>query len=229
MTQPQRTRRGYNADGRRAQALANREKIVLTARELFVEQGYAGVSVAEIAAAAGVSAPTVFAQFGSKVQLLKEVAETALVGDLEPEPVAVRPRMVQVREAPTAGEVLDRLARLAADWAPRACPIFLVVYAAADSDPQIAELAAVFDAQRLDGAAQLAEALMTRPDYPQPVSAGERGAVGAKIRDTIWTLNSPLMYRLLVVQRGWSVEQYGEWFRLALRSLCGVDGPRVTP
>lgn len=227
MAQAQINRRSYNAEGRRAQARANREKILETARDLFVQRGYAGVSVAEIAAAGGVSVPTVFAQFGSKVQLLKEATETALVGDAEPEQVGDRPRMVYVREGPTAGEVLDRLADLIADWGPRACPIALVVYAAADSDPQIAELAAEFDAQRLLGAAQLAEAVLSGPDYPAPKSAVELDALRTTIRDTIWTFNSPLLYRLLVVQRGWPVERYGEWIRLGLRQLCGVDASAV--
>lgn len=217
MIQGRPVRRTYNADGRRAQARATREKILRTARELFVRRGYAAVSVAEIAAAAGVSSPTVFAQFGSKVQLLKEAAETALVGDVEPEPLASRPAMVFVRDAPTGGSVLDRLADLIAEAAPRTCPIYLVVYAAADSDVQIAELAAELDAQRLEGAAQLADAVISKGG----VDAG-RDVARTALRDTIWTHNSPLLYRLLVVQRGWSVEQYGEWIRRGLRAHAGL-------
>ena len=73
--------------------MANRERILDHARELFAARGYAGTQVSDIAAAAGVSIPTVFARFGSKVALLKEAVETALVGDAEPIPFAERPEM----------------------------------------------------------------------------------------------------------------------------------------
>ena len=72
------------------------------------------------------------------------------------------------------------------------CPIYAVVYAAADADPQIAALVELFDAQRLAGATQLAATVLHRlgEDDPQRL---------AEIRDTIWTFNSPLLYQLLVV------------------------------
>lgn len=224
----QRQGRPYNAEGRRAQARLNRERVLGVARELFVERGYAGVSVAEIAAAAGFSSPTVFAQFGSKVRLLKEAAETALVGDADPEPLATRPMMVHVREAPTAGEVLDRLAALIVETAPRTCPIYLVVYAAADSDPQIAALAEELDAQRLQGAAQLADAVLGKPGRPSIPGDADPHTARAALQDTIWTHNSPLLYRLLVLQRGWSAEQYGEWLRRGLRAHAGLDTAPAT-
>ena len=37
-----------------------------------------------------------------------------------------------------------------------------------------------------------------------------------EIRDIIWTMNSPQLYGLLVVQRGWSPERYGAWIARAL-------------
>ena len=212
MTSTQQERRRYNAEGRRAQARATRERILDTARALFAEQGYAGTSVTQIAAAAGVSVPTVFAGFRSKVNLLKEAAETALVGDAEPVPLAQRPQMRHVHDGATAQEVLLRLAALIADAAPRVYPIYAVVYAAADADPQIAELARLFDEQRLSGATQLALTVMQRlgDDDPRHLE---------QVRDTIWTFNSPLLYSLLVVQRGWSPQRYGAWIGRALTAL----------
>lgn len=212
MTSTGQARRRYNAEGRRAQARATRERILETARALFVEQGYAGTSVAQIAAAAGVSAPTVFAGFTSKVNLLKEATETTLVGDAEPAPLHERPPMRHVHDGATAREVLLRLATLIAELAPRVCPIFAVVLAAADADPEIARLARTLDEQRLAGATRLATTVMARLNDEDP----ERFA---DVRDTIWTMNSPQLYGLLVVQRGWSPERYRGWLE---RHLCLV-------
>ncbi len=209
MPSPPQAARRYDSAGRRAQAQATRERIVLAARELFLTQGYAGTSIAQIAAAAGVSGPTVFAGFRSKVNLLKVATETALVGDAEPVPLGERPAMRRVHEGTSAQEVIERLAALIADLAPRACPIYLVVDAAAATDPQIAELRRTLDEHRLAGAAALAHTVLGR--------LGQEGDVRfAEVRDTIWTLNSPLLYRLLVLERGWTTERYGAWVERTL-------------
>jgi AcrR family transcriptional regulator len=212
-------RRPYNAEGRRAQARATRERILETARTLFVERGYAPVSVADVAAAAGVSVPTVFAGFKSKANLLKEATETALVGDAETVPLHDRPPMRHVAEAPTAREVLERLAALIAEAAPRVAPMYAVLHAAADADPELARLADTLDEQRLAGATRLAGIVLDRLSDP----AAERDRPDpdrlAQVRDTIWTLNSPLLYGLLVTQRGWSPQQYGAWVARALTAL----------
>lgn len=212
MTSTGQARRRYNSDGRRAQARATRGRILETARALFIEQGYAGTSIAQIAAAAGVSAPTVFAGFTSKVNLLKEATETTLVGDAEPVPLAERPQMRHVHGGATAREVLARLAAFIAEASPRVCPIFAVILAAADADPEIARLARMLDEQRLIGATQLATTVVQRLGDADPARLAE-------VRDTIWTLNSPQLYGLLVVQRGWSPERYGAWIGQALTAL----------
>ena len=108
--------------------------------------------------------------------------------------------------------MLERLAALIAEAAPRVCPVFAVVQAAADADPEIAELARTLDRHRLTGAAQLAATVGRRLGVDDPDRLAE-------IRDTIWTMNSPQLYGLLVVQRGWSPERYGAWIARALSAL----------
>ena len=202
----------YDASGRRAQAEASRRRIIEVARGLFVERGYAGTSVAQIAAAAGVSAPTVFAGFKSKVNLLKVAAETMIVGDAEPVPLHERPEMRHVYAGATADELLDRLAALNAVAAGRAYPIFAVLLAAADAEPEVAALVRLIDEQRLAGSARLARAVLDRLGADDPARLEE-------VRDTIWALNGLAMYGLLVVQRGWTAERYRDWLSKALRSL----------
>jgi AcrR family transcriptional regulator len=202
------TSRAYDATGRREQARATRARVLETARELFVAEGYAATSMARIAKAAGVSTPTVFAAFSSKANLLKEAAESALVGDADPVPLAERPAMRQVYEAPTATDVVRRLAEFAAGTAPRVHPVYAVVLAAADADPQIAEVVRTFDDQRLTGAGYLADALCRH----LPDGAARRD----ELRDLIWSLTSLHLYGQLVVQRGWPVRRYGDWIATVL-------------
>jgi AcrR family transcriptional regulator len=61
--------RSYDSPTRRAQAAETRAQIAEAARTLFVERGWAGTRVRDVAATAGVSEPTVYAVYGSKAGL----------------------------------------------------------------------------------------------------------------------------------------------------------------
>lgn len=72
----------------RADAARNREKVLAAARRLFAERGVAGVTMEEIARAAGVGKGTVFHRFGDRAGLAlallddreRELQETILYG-----------------------------------------------------------------------------------------------------------------------------------------------------
>ena len=67
-------RRAYRSTLRAAQAAATRERILEAGRAALAERGYAGTSMDEVADAAGVSLPTVYAVIGNiKKQLLRAV------------------------------------------------------------------------------------------------------------------------------------------------------------
>src|SRR4051794_11593353 len=78
-----RPNRRYDASGRQAEADERRRRVVEAGRELFLEQGYGATSIKAIAEAAGVSAPTVYAQFESKAGILARIVDVALAGDHE--------------------------------------------------------------------------------------------------------------------------------------------------
>jgi AcrR family transcriptional regulator len=205
-------RRKYDASGRQAQAAETREKVIEAATRLFAEQGYAPTSIAQIAAAAGVSAPTVFAGFRTKVNLFARVLEVAIVGDDEPVPLADRPPMRSVHEAPTFDEAVERLADAVTEVAQRAGPIMALAYAAADADPQIADLVTRMDAQRLAGATRMAGTLAAKRGVDAPTKLD-------RMRDTIWLLISIQQWDLLVRQRQWPIQDYRTWLRNSLRDL----------
>src|SRR5688572_1887892 len=109
MTTTGQGRRRYDARSRQIQAGETRDRVLAVARRLFVEHGYAGTSVARIAQEAGVSTPTVFAGFRSKVNLLKAAVDTAIAGDTENRPLRDRPVLRRIHEAATFAEVVERM------------------------------------------------------------------------------------------------------------------------
>jgi TetR/AcrR family transcriptional regulator, regulator of cefoperazone and chloramphenicol sensitivity len=68
--------RAYDSPRRREQARETRERIAAAARDLFVENGWAGTRVRDVAERAGVAEPTVYATYGSKAGLAQALIDS---------------------------------------------------------------------------------------------------------------------------------------------------------
>ena len=104
-------KRSYDASRRRASARQTRRAILDAAAELFVEPGYAGARMADVAEAAGVAVPTIAAHFGSKKGLLSAVLDVTIAGDDEPVPMAGRSFVADINALPEARVALVRAGR----------------------------------------------------------------------------------------------------------------------
>jgi AcrR family transcriptional regulator len=197
-------RRRYDGSGRRARALRTRDEIAEAARALFERSGYAQTTIADVARAAGVSPETIYKAFGSKGALLRAVVSAAIRGDTESTPLRRRPPIDAIREEPDPRRQLEMYGRLLADVNPRLAPLVRVMREAAPGDPEIGAALQQLYSDRLDGMAEFAAQLADR-------EALRPGVSRRQARDVLWTLNSPEMFELLVVQRGWSARRYGQW------------------
>lgn len=218
-------RRSYDSTGRRARAAATRRQVIASAHELFVAQGYASTAITAIARAAGVSGPTVYATFGSKAAVLKACIDVALVGDDEEAPVLARPLAQWVYATDDARQLVERYAVMMGVLAGRAGPIYDVLVRAADSEPELSELLADLEGQRLKAATILATAIAERGGLPA-------GRTAAQAADTIWLLNAPELYVTATGRRGWSQQSYVAWARTALVRLVlddVIDDPIAEP
>src|SRR5215472_7829806 len=72
---------GYHSPLRARQAAETRRTVVAAAGRLFSERGWAGTTLAAVAAEAGTAVETVYAGFGSKAGLLVTAIDVAIVGD----------------------------------------------------------------------------------------------------------------------------------------------------
>jgi AcrR family transcriptional regulator len=197
-------RRRYQSPAREDAARRTRQAIVDAAQSLFLERGYLSTSLVDIANAAGVARPTVFAAFGSKPALLRQVLDQALAGDDEPVAVADRPWFQPVWQATTGEAVLLAYADVCVIIARRAARLFEAVRRAADHAPEVAELWNTLQANRLAGAKMV---------VGQAASLGalSPGLTEKAATDALWVFNDPALYAALVLERGWSQTRFRDW------------------
>src|SRR5262245_1643767 len=209
-------RRRYQSSVRTENARRTQQAIVTTASELFVERGYASTSLADIATVAGVARPTVFAAFGSKAALLRQVLDQALAGDDAPVAVADRPWFRPVWDATTPAAVLDAYATVCVVIARRAAQLFETVRRAADNAPDAAELWDTLQANRRAGATMIVERVQKLGGLAPALNT--ETAV-----DVLWIFNDPAHYAALVSGRGWTEDAFTQWLAASMRRALMRD------
>jgi AcrR family transcriptional regulator len=198
--------RSYDNTGRAEQARATRRRILEAARDLIVERGPAAITMRDIAERARVSPETLYKTFGTKSALVKDVYDVTLAGDDEDVSMSDRPGHQAIRAATDVREKLALYAALARAVSERVGPLLSKLQAAAQSgDPDMRDIVATTDAERLAGATYFVETGWLRP-----------GLELTRARDIVWTLNSPQLYQMLVGERGWSPQEYERWLAKAL-------------
>jgi len=202
--------RAYDNARRAAAARLTEQRVVETAQRLLLERGYAGLAMADLAAEAGVSVPLLYKVFGPKPQLVKRIYDVLLAGDVDPEPVAERPALQALAADPDPRGKLARYAALGRAMAERAGPLVSALLAAARAgEPELRAFAATIDRERLAGASALATHL-AECGALSPALALDRA------RDLIWLHTAPDTYRLLVLERGWALDDYERWLATSL-------------
>jgi AcrR family transcriptional regulator len=194
----------YASEVRDDQARRTRRAIVTAAHDLFLAQGYAATTIDGIAQAAHVSRRTVFNSVGGKAALLKLALDWAVAGDDEPIAMADRPAVKAIQAEPDPRKALMLWVQTVAGVSARSSPIGEVLIAAADVDPAAAELLAEASRNRLFGATAFIR-------YLASLDGLAAGMTEQRAADLCWALMDGHLYRLLVIQRGWSAAEFTRW------------------
>jgi AcrR family transcriptional regulator len=190
---------------RREQAAATRTAILATAQALFEREGYAGTTMAAIAAEANVASKTVYLAFETKSGVLRALWNKLLRGDQEDVPVAAREWYREAVEEPDPERQLRLNARNARAAKTRVAGLLEVIRTAAPSDPDIAALWSRIQTEFHANQRVIVESLDAK-------NALTPGLDVDRATDILWTLNHPDVWQLLVRERGWTPEDYEQWF-----------------
>lgn len=130
------SKRTYNSSRRSLQAAQTRDAVVHAAMERFSSTGWAGTTLTDIAAQAGVSVETIYKGFGSKKGLLRATIDAAIVGDTEPIPLRDRPAYRALGEG-SLEERIARAAAIAATIHARSAGVWQALVEAASADDEV--------------------------------------------------------------------------------------------
>lgn len=196
-------KRPYHSASRNAQAAQTRSRILTVAKNLFESEGFEYVTIEKIAQAAGVSIPTIYSLFQSKRGVLRALMDEALPKEqfdtlVENSIQAKSPQMRLYFSAKIARQMYD---------AERAQ--MEIFRGAAVLAPEFKELEKEREMRRYDRQEVTIKAMAEEGSL-------ERGLSVNKARDILWAFTGRDLYRMLVVEQGWTSDDYEKWLAQTL-------------
>lgn len=199
-----------------------RRAVVEAARDLFVDKGYAATTIEAISERSDVPPATIYRLFSSKLGILKALLDTSIAGDDQGLTLQGRPEVAVLFAEADPEKLLAGFASISVGINTRSSDIYSILLSAAAADPEAATLLANYTKMRDLGqgliAATLARAGALRPGVREHDAA-----------DIIHALMSPELYRLLVVDRGWSPQGYQRWLARVLADHLLPPGQEKPP
>jgi AcrR family transcriptional regulator len=192
---------------RKERARATRRRIVEGAYRVFCSRGYLNTTMEAIAAEAGVAVQTVYFTFHTKIEVLFEAFDAAVLGPTETPPdrrewfarLGAEPDPIRSIEllVENVGEILQRVAPLAA------------VFQTLGSIPEATERFHQRENLRRESFARIAKSLSTK-------GAFRPGMKPSMAADVLFVLLGPLVYQAMSAECGWSHSTWKRWARETL-------------
>lgn len=186
-------KRAYRSKLRAEQTEATRRRIIDAARRLFAGQSFESVTMERLAEEAGVAIQTLYAAFGSKFNLACAVVQEALASAGVPEIAQTAAAMTDARET------LRHVAHVNRVVDERLLGLDNILNA--HSMREVAETSAQARERDLS---EIAATIFATPQRRADLSRED-------VSDILVTLTAPLLYRMLVAERGWAPERYEQW------------------
>ena len=199
--------RRYSSARRARQAEQTRTDVLLAAVRLFGQHGWAGTTLAAIAAEAGVAVETIYTSFSSKKALLRAAMDVAIVGDAQPVPLIEREEIQQLRQLPAQQRLAAGIHLIGQTYSDRLTGVWSAMLEAAASDQQISAWCAEHEQRRRESVRDFFTIILGR-------TAEE------PMLDMLWILTSPDTYTRLTTQRGWTRSMWEDTMAEMIRRIA---------
>lgn len=207
-----RKKRIYKSDTREASAAQTRLRILEAAKMLFISDGFECVTIEKLAQKAEVSAPTIYALFQSKRGILRALMDEALPTDQREELVE---QNKQEKDPKKRLAIAAKIARQMYDAESTLAGLF---QGASLLAPEFKELEKERELRRYERQEAAVKALMQEGFL-------QKGLSMSKARDISWAFTGRDFYRMLVIEQGWSSDEYENWLAELLVKILIQDMP----
>lgn len=202
-------KRSYRSVTRNTQAVQTRMRILGVAKNLFESEGFEHVTIEKIAQAAGVSIPTIYSLFQSKRGILRALMDEAFPRDQFD--VLVE-KSIQEKSPIMRLHFSAKIARQMYDAEKTQMDIFR---GAAVLAPEFKELEKEREMRRYDRQQVTIKAMAEEQSLATGLSV-------KKGRDILWAFTGRDLYRMLVIEQGWTSDEYEKWLaQMLATSLIG--------
>jgi AcrR family transcriptional regulator len=200
-------KRVYVSQTRDAQAAKTKSHILKAAKQLFQAEGFDCVTINNLAAAAAVSMPTIYALFKSKRGILQALIDDAF----PPEQFAGLVDESMQETLPT--KRLNVTAKLARQIYDAERGLMDILRGASVVAPEFKELEQEREKRRYERQGEYVKKMLHEKSLA-------KGLTLEKARDILWTLTGRDIYRMFVIERKWTSDEYEKWLsQLLIRSL----------
>jgi AcrR family transcriptional regulator len=196
-------KRIYSSETRDARAAQTRSQILKAAKQLFQNKGFDRVTIGMLAKAAAVSMPTIYAIFKSKRGVLQSLIDDALPAEQFTELVDGSMNEQCPRKR------LNITAKLSRQIYDAERGLMDILRGASVLAPELKELEQEREQRRYERQGEYVKKLMQD-------KALVKGLTTQKARDILWSLTGRDMYRMLVIERAWSSDEYEKWLEKVL-------------
>lgn len=202
------TKRKYDSSRRKSQAIETQNQILVSAENLFVSKGYAGTSIESIAQKASVAPETIYATFKNKQTILSKLIKTSILGDDDNfVSLMLREQIREVAEETNQKRQIQMFAKRIQLLMSHIAQLFEVMKSASKTEPEIKRLLKKYVDGRFQGMGFFVDCVTAN---------GALRVNKLTATETVWLLTSAEVYNLLIVERGWSSEEYEMWLSQTL-------------
>lgn len=191
-------KRAYNSSVRSLQAVETRSRILSVAKNLFAYEGFECVTIEKIANGAGVSIPTVYLLFQSKRGLLRALMDEVFPID------QFEALVKKSNDAASPQERLHYSARIARQIFDAERAQMEVLRSASLLAPEFKELEKEREIRRYARQEVTIKAMAKEKSLSKTLNIH-------KARDILWTFTGRDIYRMLVIEQGWTSDEYEHW------------------
>jgi len=200
-------KRSYISETRDIQAARTRSSILEAAKKLFQTEGFDRATIHQLAKAAEVSMPTIYAIFKSKSGVLQSLIDEALP------PEKFEALVADSRQKKSPKKRLCNTAKLARQIYDAERELMDILRGASVVAPEFKELEQEREKRRYERQGDYVKMLMQQKYLA-------KGLTLKKARDILWSLTGRDMYRMLVIERKWTSDGYEKWLaKLLVESL----------